>query len=405
MENFLITKFRKKNFYFKLALGLILSLLIIIALLPSLIAVPYNGQARDLQAVHKEWFKLESTVDAWMEKNRFSGIFMAAMDGEVGILRSFGLADSAKNIPFSEATKFNIGSLAKQFTGYILVELEREGKLNLDHKVSDYISELEGTEVGSLRLLYLSQHSSGLPVLPHLTKYLQVQMSSKVWTTKDFIEEVRTYQTDFEPGTKYQYSNVAYRLLGAIIERVEKKPFEDVLQARILTPFEMTDTYLERSDEVPDGLAKPYGPIKRFWSFGEAVNLPLPNWNYSMLTGAGGMVSSIRDFFKWDRALAKIKKKNPGFTNQYFIGGGPADYSYGWDTKRANKETGLPYYHMHTGGTPGFSSLIIRVPELDAAIVLLVNSFWSEVPGESHFYRELVKELALVKKTKTNYRM
>jgi len=403
MGNSLITKSLKKNF--KIALGLLMLVVLCLALLPTFIAEPYNGQARDLQSVNKEWFKLESTVDTWMEKNRFSGIFMASMDGEIGVLRTFGLADSAKNISFSDTTKFNIGSLAKQFTGYILVELERERKLNLDHKVSKYIPELKGTEVGDIRLLYLSQHSSGLPMLPHLTKYLQVQLSSKVWTTKDFIEEVRTYKPDFEPGTKYQYSNVAYRLLGAIIERVEKKPFEDVLQARILTPFKMTETYLEHSNEVPEGLAKPYGPIKKFWYFGEGVNLPLPNWNYSMLTGAGGMVSSIRDFFKWDRALAKIKKQNPDFTNKYFIGGGPADYSYGWDTKRANKETGLPYYHMHTGGTPGFSSLIIRVPELDAVAVLFVNSFWSEVAGESHFYRELVKELSLVKKAKTNYRM
>lgn len=257
-----------------------------------------------------------------------------------------------------------------------------------------FLPQLAGTAVGSLTLEQLSQHTSGLPVLPRILTYAAVQSSSRVWTTDEFIDEIRDYKLPFKPGTRAAYSNVGFRLLAAVIEAVERKDFHQVLRERILQPFKLQDTILQRSSEPIEGLARGYGPIPLFLFLGPPRLLPLPNWNYSMLIGAGGLVSTVRDLFLWDRALSRWAAEDPEWATKYFSGGGlyGHGYNYGWGLTPAR--SGRPLFQSHTGGTPGFFSLIIRVPQTDSVAIVLSNSYWRERPDEGDLHDRLVDLLA-----------
>jgi CubicO group peptidase (beta-lactamase class C family) len=107
-------------------------------------------------------------------------------------------------------------------------------------------------------------------------------------------------------------------------------------------------------------------------------------------------VTTIQDIYRWDRSLAKLSQDDPEFTSRYFMGGGLTDYSYGWEIVREKRDVGLPSYQIHTGGTPGFGSVIIRVPDKDAVVVMLFNSFWNGIKGETDFHRDLVRAVGRV---------
>ncbi len=277
----------------------------------------------------------------------------------VGSSSYWGFKNFATSEPNSSQHVFNLGSVSKQFTGFLLMQLEAEGKINHSAPIHQYLPELNDSKLGNATISNLSQMKSGLPYIESQMLKVLSQIQDRNWTQEEIIKEISQYRLLFNPGDHFEYSNLGYTLLGTIISRVEGKDLSVVLKERIFDPFGMKDTYLDYPEVQNSNRAKGY-----FMAFGRLI--PMPNWNYSFLQGAGGVVSNVLDLEKWARGFMDFLNKNLKFKDALFGRRAKVTYDYGWDLSKK----GLI---RHSGETPGFCSYI-AIGEFGSMAAYTINT-------------------------------
>lgn len=191
--------------------------------------------------------KLDNQIQASLRKVGAPSVSVAVVqDGRTSYVRAFGVADLAAGRPASVETRYAVGSISKQFTVAALLLLQEQGKLSLDDKVSRYFPNL--TRAGEISIRQLLSHTSGyedyapqdyiIPDWTHATTPLAIL---EHWACKPL---------NFDPGTKWQYSNTNYVLAGQIFEKVSGQPLVSFLREKIFQPLGMTSA----TDWPPDGL-------------------------------------------------------------------------------------------------------------------------------------------------------
>lgn len=279
-----------------------------------------------------------------LEAHKTSGALMFSKNGSVLLEQYWGKSDLRLGQKNTKETLFNIGSIAKQFTGFLAILLESEQRLAGASKVEDFLLETQGTAVGSIQIKHLLSMRSGLPYIEPWPTKLRSQLFNLNWTQEEAIREITKYSISFDPGANFQYSNIGYTLLSLIISRIDGKPFSKVLEERIFSPFGMSNTYLDIGRKSEEVLATGYFAIlERLF--------PMPNWNYSLLQGAGGVVSNVSDLSRWAAALTRRSREDLRFRSRLFGHASVEIYNYGWSLTKS----GLL---RHSGETPGFCSYI-----------------------------------------------
>jgi CubicO group peptidase (beta-lactamase class C family) len=259
-----------------------------------------------------------------------------------------------KNQSVDSQTLFNLGSLSKQFTGFIIFQLEAEKKISTNQVVSNFLEETKGTDIGSLKIIDLLSMTSGLPHDESLLTKFFSQISNRQWDSEEIVREVLRYPLRFPSGTAFQYSNLNYVLLGQIISRLERKPLAVVLNERILKPFGMQESFLDVDGKGAKTLSKGHLFVLGKW-------LPMPNWNYSFLQGAGGVVSTVKDLQKWLLGLQKYLSHIEAVGKETRF-----HYAYGWSFREG--------FLSHDGESPGFCSYIVTTPDAERAAIITLNS-------------------------------
>lgn len=254
---------------------------------------------------------------------------------------------------------FNIGSISKQFTGFLVLQLIVEGKVRESQTVSELLREMTGTPIGALKLNELLSMTSGLAHDEALSTKIFNQLVDKKWTSSEILDEMKKYIPQLEPGSAFHYSNLNYILVAQIIARIEGQLFEDVLKKKIFIPFKMNDTFLDI-----------YGAGSSYLARGHLLVLgrrvPVPNWNYSFLQGAGGIVSNVRDLHKWLLGLSSFFGRHVELTDKFFGYTAKFQYGFGWGTSKG--------YATHSGETPGFCSYIATTKTFSKSVILTLNS-------------------------------
>jgi len=308
-------------------------------------------------------------------KLKISGGFLISKDGVILAQGFCGTSDPATRAPVDSETKFNIGSLTKQFTGYLLWQLKQENKLKLEDPVSKYIPELSSLPMGRVTLDLLMRMRAGVPYILPVKDFLGVQLSSRIRTQDELIQKIANLELVHEPGTQFEYSNLSYNLLGVVVSRVEGRSWAESVRRRIFIPFVMNHTSIEGEVPArPDHLAVGLLP---FIVFSKTWFLSLPHWNYSLIKGAGGIVSTVEDLHRWDEGLTHQAQKDPSLAGEYFPSGPPSDenYAYGWFRSENKIATGDKIETINHGGEdPGYCASNIRLVKNDAHIVLTTNS-------------------------------
>jgi|SRR5215216_7551077 len=138
-------------------------------------------------------------------------------------------------------TKFRIGSVTKQFTAALILQLVEEGKIKLDGKISDYLTDYRKDTGGKVTIHQLLNHTFGIPSYTNRPDF-SAEISRNLYSVADFVKKFASGGLEFEPGSKFSYNNSGYSLLGAIIEKVTGKSYETVLTERILKPLGMTNS-------------------------------------------------------------------------------------------------------------------------------------------------------------------
>jgi CubicO group peptidase (beta-lactamase class C family) len=304
--------------------------------------------------------RLADAVKAGAEGDRFMGSVLVAEGDTVVFEQSAGRANVEWEIANAATTKFRIGSVTKQFTAAAILLLEERGKLQVDDPIAKHISGVPAAWQ-PITLRHLLNHTSGVPNFTGLPKYKEWKISGLPASL--LLEQVRDLPLDFEPGTKYKYSNTGYVLLGWVAELASGQTYREFVQKNIFEPLGMTASGYDSGVAIIPQRAAGYDV--------GAVGLRKRNANYiDMRTpgGAGALYSTTGDLLKWTRALFGGKLLKPASLEKMTT---PAkgDYAFGLlvGTKDGRKRI------THAGGIDGFGSFLAYFPETEVTIVVLSN--------------------------------
>lgn len=207
--------------------------------------------------------------------------------------RGYGMASLELGVPITPRTVFDVGSVSKQFTAMSILLLAKDGKLSIDDAVRKYVPELPAY-ADRVTIRQLLSHTSGLRDHFGLLEAAGRSFEGTA-DTVDFLRLItRSAEPNFEPGTRYLYSNSGFVLLSTIVYRVSGKSLATFAAERIFTPLGMTDTRLQDDHSlVIPGRATAYQPRGAQW----AVRMS----QFDGMAGAGGLHTSVEDFQRWIR--------------------------------------------------------------------------------------------------------
>ena len=315
--------------------------------------------------------KIHDLMQTYHDYGVFNGSVLVAENGKVLYKDGFGMANMEWDIPNTPDTKFRLGSVTKQFTAALILQLVEEGKLQLHEPISTYLPSYPKDKAETITIHELLTHSSGIPNYTAFPGFMEND-SRDPYSPEDFVKKFADSSLQFKPGEKFSYSNSGYFLLGYIIEKVTGKPYEEVLQERILDPLDMNDTGYDHSATILKKRASGYD--KRGTGYRNT-----PYLDMSIPYAAGSLYSTVEDLYKWDQALYDDKilsEESKKLMFKPYMNTGNGSYAYGWHISHLPLETSKDSLLVigHSGGINGFSSLITRIPRDKDLIVLLNNT-------------------------------
>jgi len=305
-------------------------------------------------------------MESYKDLGMFNGSVLVATDGEVVFSEGYGLANMEWVIPNRPNTKFRLGSITKQFTSMIVMQLVEGGALSLDATVSELLPYYRSDIGSKITVHHLLTHTSGLPNYTAMPGFFP-DASQKPYEVEEFVTTFCSADLEFEPGSKFRYSNSGYFVLGAIIEQVTGESYERQLKSRILEPLGLHDTGYDHGAEIIERRAAGYQRTGNGYRNARYVDMTTPY-------AAGALYSTVEDLLRWDQALYRddlLSEEGKAKLFEPFLG----DYAYGWNvrTMPIGADGGDRTVIGHGGGINGFNTLISRVIE-DRHLVVLLNN-------------------------------
>jgi CubicO group peptidase (beta-lactamase class C family) len=315
--------------------------------------------------------QLDELLNKYTEYGQFNGSVLVADHGKVIYKKGFGLANREWDIPNAPDTKHRLGSITKQFTAMLIMQLVAEGKLDLQATISKYLPDYSKVNGEKITIHQLLNHTSGTPNYTSFPNFFK-ELSRNPYTPTEMVRMYADSILDFTPGERFSYSNSGYITLGAIIEKVTGKTYEEVLQEKIFTPLKMNNSGYDHHNTI---LKKRAAGYEMKGSKPENA----PYIDMSTPYAAGSMYSTVEDLFIWDQALYTEKllpKKYRDMMYEKYVPAFGQYYGYGWsvgyfpvgNTKDSTEIIG------HGGGINGFNTLITRMPKEKSTIILLNNT-------------------------------
>jgi CubicO group peptidase (beta-lactamase class C family) len=230
---------------------------------------------------------IDDSCRALAEEGRFSGSVLIAQGDRILLSEGFGSADLENNIPNTPRTRFHLGSVTKQFTAMAVLILQSRGELSVEDPVCGYVPDCP-EHWQEITIHQLLTHSSGLP--DSWRFYAGRDVTDMSHPPQEIIAWFKSTPLDFEPGTRFAYSNTGYVLLGVLIEEVSGQTYISFLRQNIFQPLGMNDTG--------------YGQVGADLAVGyREVGVEAPIINASLAFSAGGLFSTVEDLYRWDQAL------------------------------------------------------------------------------------------------------
>lgn len=318
-----------------------------------------------LAATHAE--KIDALLAAYNKQRYFNGSALVAENGKVILRKGYGLANMEWQIPNTPDTKFRLGSITKQFTSMVIMQLVSEGKIKLDDKMTAYLTDYRKDTGDKVTIRHLLTHTSGIPSYTGKPGFFQ-NVSRNPYTPADFVKEFTSGDLEWEPGTKYAYNNSGYFLLGAIIEKVTGKSYADAVRERIFEPLGMKDSGYDVWKTVLPKRATGYQLTANGYENAPYLDMSIPY-------AAGSLYSTVDDLYKWDRALYTDKLLGADLKKVMFT---PVlqNYAFGWAVRPLKLDDGKTEVATisHNGGINGFNTVEIRLPDTQDLVVLFDNT-------------------------------
>jgi CubicO group peptidase (beta-lactamase class C family) len=305
--------------------------------------------------------EMDAFVQAHEATEQFMGAVLVARGDEVLLSKGYGMADLEQEAPNSPETVFRLGSLAKQFTAAAILQLQDQGLLDVNDPVDRYLPDYP--DGGEITIHQLLNHTSGIPDY----EFLEPSMAFRNTVSLDEnLAKFSGLPLDFRPGSQFKYSSSNYVVLTAIIERVSGQSYADYMTEHIFQPLDMTATAYDEAASIVPHRAAGYTWDGSDYHNSEFIDM-------SNASGAGGLVSTVLDMYKWDRALyadtvLSAEARKAFFTPSVSIEPGQS-YAYGWFILETPEHT----LAEHSGGVNGFNTFVIRDPVEERYVLALSN--------------------------------
>jgi D-alanyl-D-alanine carboxypeptidase len=342
-------------------------------------AAPYHVTHLDIRAIGRpaefalarlNQSELITALRAKLEKDsasdKFSGAVLLAKDGKPIFTGAYGMADREKKIPNTLNTKFRIGSMNKMFTAVSILQLVEAGKISLSDPVGKYLADYPNKDIATkVTIQQLLTHTGGTG------DFFGPQFDAhrlELKTLQDYLKLYGERAPEFEPGSRWEYSNYGFLMLGVIVERVSGKSYYDYVSENIYKPAGMTSTgSLPEDQNVPE---RSVGYMQRDGNKLQPNTDTLPYRG----TSAGGGYCTVEDFLRFANALTNHKLLN--VQNTDLLTTGKVDtprgdkYAFGFMDNGAG--TAMRHFG-HGGGAPGMNGDLQIFPQSGYAIVVLSN--------------------------------
>lgn len=322
---------------------------------------------------------VDSLMQSQVAVKKFNGNVLIAKSGNILYQKAFGYRNYERKELLDNNSVFELASVSKQFTAMGILLLKEKGKLQLTDSLRMFFPELP---YHNINIEHLLTHTSGLP---DYEEAMNLKWDhKKIAFNKDMIHFLATEKPPvlFEPGSKWEYSNTGYALLASIIEKVSGNTFSNFLRQNIFKPLGMNQTRIyntrRSSKEVIANYAYGYvysDSLKRYMLPDSLRQL---NFVFYLdgIQGDGTVNSTTGDLLKWDRALMNHtllpKTTQNEMLSSHAIIDTAAKTGYGYGVFVGKNKFGTTLFH--SGGWPGYATMLHRDVEDDLTIVVLSNN-------------------------------
>ncbi|MEO6253814.1 MAG: serine hydrolase domain-containing protein [Ferruginibacter sp.] len=299
--------------------------------------------------------KLDNYFNALEANNKFMGSVAISQKGEIIYTKQIGYADIENGVRPNDNTKYRIGSISKTFTTVLVFKAIDEGKLKLTDKIGTYFPTIKNAN--KITISDLLYHRSGIHNFTANEDYLKWNTEKK--SENEMIGIISKGGSDFEPGTKAEYSNSNFVLVSYILQKIYKKEYAQLLNEKIIKPIGLNNTYYGKKANIKDNESYSYS-FTGNWTKETETDMSIP-------MGAGAIVSTPGDLTKFADALFSKKIVSAKDLEQM-------------ETIKDNLGMGLfkvPFYdkfgYGHNGGIDRFTSVMYHFADDDVSIAMTSN--------------------------------
>ncbi len=288
-------------------------------------------------------------------------------DGKTVYAAGRGLANVEAKTPITPDTIFRLGSITKQFSAAIMLQLVAEGKVSLDDRLSKFLPDFPkpGADATIAQLL---NHTVGVQSYTGIPGWMVEEKTNRAYSTEQMIAEFKDLPSPSRPGEKFEYNNSGYVLVGAVIEKVTGMPWHQAVEARIAKPLGLTTIRYGEFEAEMAKMAKGYTEREGKIADAQKIHMSVPH-------AAGALIGSVEDLARWNTAL-HAGKVVPKAQYERMIAptklpdGTSEPYGFGITNRelRSHKAIG------HGGGIFGFSTDSIYLSEQDVFVAVFANS-------------------------------
>ena len=320
------------------------------------------AQSPNSKALNAEFDKL---LSAQFKPGETGCAALVAINGQIIYKKAFGMANLELNVPMQPDMVFRLGSITKQFTAVAILQLMEQGKLSLQDDITKFIPDYP-TQAYKITIENLLTHTSGIKSYtndPGIMKFMKDDLKPE-----EVIDKFKNLPMEFAPGTKWNYNNSGFFLLGYIIEKASGMKYQDYIEQNLFKPAGMTNSLYGSDRKIIKNRAYPYQADGDKTINADYMSMLLP---YS----AGSLMSTVEDLYKWNRALisdkfVKRETLEKAWTEYKLSDGKGTQYGYGWFLSQVQGSHTIE----HGGGINGYLTNGIYLPKEDVFVAVFSNS-------------------------------
>ena len=356
---------------------------ILYLIIPGLILLSSSAYTQEISSSSTVSAAIENNGKAFLKNKNITSVSIGVFKAGETYTQHFGEIEKGKGNPPTDETIYEIASVTKTATGYLVAKAVLEKKINLEEDVRVYLKgtypKLEYNQK-PITIKHLLTHTSGLPgflpkemnnVFGRLNENVPVDYYEleKSYSKEQFLSDLKNLALTVEPGTKYTYSNVGAELVGYVLETVYEKTIDELLQESFLKKYAMLNTAIELNEAQKQKL------VRGYWMSNSS---PSPNQLNTLWATAGGLKMNMSDLLHY--MDLQLNSADPIVAESHKVlyeEGNLLKIAYFW--RVWNDKYGISYNHH--GGTSGTQNWLFIYPKYKLGISIITNQSGPDTPN------------------------